>query len=74
MFCFLKRKYAFEDKLPVFNDRRVINCLFLNEQDVFFYQNGTINWKKCLGIQIVFIPIHFLNTMVTLNTGVTSDI
>lgn len=32
MFCLLKLKYVFEDKLPVFNGQTVIICLFLIEQ------------------------------------------
>lgn len=60
MFCLLKWKYVFEDKLSVLNGQTVINYLFLNAQDAFFYQNGTLNWKKCFKFQTVFYPGTFL--------------
>lgn len=59
MFCLLKCKYVFEDKLPVLNGQTIINWLFLNEQDVFFNQNGTLNWKQCFKFQTVFYPETF---------------
>lgn len=71
MFCLLKWKYVFEDKLPVLNGQTIINCLFLNEQDVFFNQNEPLIGNNVLNFKQFFIPRHSLSTMVILNTGVT---